>query len=123
MTCISREVFSSLAIFSISAREYLIVVKLNWLDLLISYAIVKYGAKSIEYEVDFSKHIALESDISYYVEYIEPKYVWCDGHSNMVDYNNVKRDENISEDEKMYSLGYFKLYDSGNIKYTWKGDN
>ena len=59
----------------------------------------------------------------------EPNYVWVDKRNNKVltRYQTKKTDlikaglgnKEDTEDEIMSSLGYFKVYNSGNIKFTW----
>lgn len=59
----------------------------------------------------------------------EPNYVWVDKRNNKVltRYQTKKADlvkaglgnKEDTEDKIMSSLGYFKVYNSGNIKFTW----
>ena len=55
----------------------------------------------------------------------KPGYYWVKGNKKYHRYNFTKQklikmgyDSNKTENEIMYELGYNKLYDSGNLKFT-----
>lgn len=59
----------------------------------------------------------------------EPNYVWVDSHNNVLTrYQTMKKDlvkrglgkENQTEEEIMDTLGYFRVYNSGNFRFIWK---
>ena len=60
----------------------------------------------------------------------KPGYYWVKGSKKYNRYNFTKQklvklgyDSNKTENEIMYELGYVKLYDSGNLKFTKIYDN
>lgn len=61
--------------------------------------------------------------------YTEPGYVWVDSNNCVLSrYQTQKKSlvargwgtDNQTEDEIMKNLGFYKVYNSGNIKYLWK---
>lgn len=58
----------------------------------------------------------------------EPNYIWSDGENTISRYQTQKHKlieqglgtENQTEDDIMHNRGFFKVYDSGNIKLSWK---
>lgn len=91
-----------------------------------------YNPNSVVAYSDLTKFTGgVYSEIGFKVkELTSPNYVWCDGYSKLTRYQTMKKKliekglgtEDQTEDEIMYNLGYFKIYNSGNIKYLWEGD-
>ena len=60
----------------------------------------------------------------------DPGYVWIKNDIVLSRYQTQKKKlveaglgtEDQTEDEIMYKLGFYKVYNCGNIKYIWEGD-
>jgi hypothetical protein len=124
------------------------IVRLCWLptihvvgglEKLFSYFLTKYNPQSIITYVDISKftgnsYLRIGFKLILPDPITKPNYVWVSHHGNTVKkrYQTQKADlvknglgtEDQTEDEIMESLGYYKIYDCGNIKLEWvKEDN
>lgn len=100
----------------------------------IKYFHNKYKPDSIVTYADRAKFNAnvYRSNNFKFLNYTNPSYVWSDGNKVMTRYATMKHkliesslgtiDE--SESEIMHRLGYFKIYNCGNLKLVWnKEDN
>ena len=103
---------------------------------MLKYFIDKYNPQSIISYCDLSKfdgnvysRLGFDTNISYLTQ---PNYVWVHPHSKEVltRYQTQKHKlvekglgtEDQTEDEIMTSLNYLKVYDSGNMKFTWNNN-
>lgn len=65
-----------------------------------------------------------------FIGYTEPNYIWVDSHGNCVSRYASRKDKIVktpaeklmTETAIMESRGYYKCYDSGNLKFVWEYD-
>ena len=101
---------------------------------LFRYFINKYSPKTIISYCDFSKfngesYIRLGFKYDSHKFITDPGYVWWGNDGVVSRYKAQKRilvenglgTEEQSEGEIMTSLGYIKIYNSGNLRFTWEG--
>lgn len=92
---------------------------------LIKYFINKYNPTSIFTYCDITKFYGntfIEEDFTCSLKDItEPNYVWVNSSFKIIDKINETLTEQLgqTEDEIMHNLGYYKVYDSGNLKLVW----
>ena len=101
---------------------------------MLKYFIEKYSITNIISYCNLSKfdgngylRLGFKTDISMLTK---PNYVWVESNNNTVlkRYKTQKqklldkglREYGNTEDEIMRNLGYLKIYDSGNMKFTWE---
>lgn len=100
---------------------------------LFNYFIKRYSPSSIVSYCNISKFDGLVyKNIGFVLDSItEPNYVWSNSSGDLIysryqtqkhklikaGYDNLGK----TEDEIMTALGYYKIYDCGNYKFTWKG--
>jgi very-short-patch-repair endonuclease len=98
---------------------------------IFEYFISKYKASSVGVKVDASKYTGMQ--------YIKIGFKPCSDYISQPDYKWIKRDKVLTryqtqkqnliqhglgndsdtEDDIMYNLGFYKVYDSGNLKLEW----
>lgn len=101
---------------------------------LFKNAIEKYNIKSLITYCNIDKFTGnVYERLGMKLQYIaEPNYVWVNGRTleTLSRYQTQKHKlvadglgtDDQTEDDIMETLGYFKVYDSGNKVYTWKAD-
>ena len=100
-------------------------------DKVFKYFIRKFNPESIVSYCDISKFTGnIYKKLGFRaVKFTDPGYVWADCHNNYLSrYQTMKHklikdglgDIQDTEDSIMRSLGYYKIYNCGNIKFEWK---
>lgn len=102
---------------------------------LFKYFINNYNPESIISYCDISKFTAgvyMRLGFSFTSKDLtSPNYIWYNKDKVLTRYQTQKHKliklglgtEKQTENEIMYGLGYIKIYDSGNIKFSWYKNN
>lgn len=107
------------------------IVPIGCTDKVFKYFIRMFNPESIVSYCDISKFTGkIYKKLGFRaVKFTDPGYVWADCHNNYLSrYQTMKHklikdglgDIQDTEDSIMRSLGYYKIYNCGNIKFEWK---
>lgn len=107
------------------------VLVIGGTEKMLKYFIEKYSPQSILSYNNLSKFTgSVYKKIGFkYISLTEPNYVWVEPNSNSIltryqsqKHKLLEQDLGIygnTEEEIMDNLGYLRVYDSGNTKFTW----
>ena len=101
------------------------------LDKLLKYAKERLSIKGLISYVDIAKFDGKSYNKGFKrIAITDPGYVWVKNDIVLSRYQTQKHKlieaglgtEEQTEDDIMYKLGFYKIYNCGNIKYLWEGD-